>query len=184
MKDFKELLRLLKLLDKEKFAIIFLISLAVVLFDQLVKLLITINLSLNQKMPVIQNFLSITFLQNTGAAFGILKDTTQLLIWIGIFVMIAIIYFYKDIPKQTYVQIFIALLAGGTLSNLIDRISFGSVVDFISFSFWPAFNIADAAITVGGLGLIYYLIKRDHNPIKKDNQKNNYQKEKIMLRNK
>ncbi|HLC52192.1 MAG TPA: signal peptidase II [Candidatus Nanoarchaeia archaeon] len=100
------------------------------------------------------DFLRIQFITNTGAGFGVLKNSTTILTLISFIVALALIYYYKKIPKENTVQIFYALFLGGVIGNLIDRLFLGYVVDFISFSFWPAFNIADAAITIGVVGII------------------------------
>lgn len=99
-------------------------------------------------------FLKIQLITNTGAGFGILKDSTALLTLISLAVAIAFIYYYNQIPKENSIQTFYALFLGGVIGNLIDRFLFGQVTDFIDPSFWPAFNIADAAITIGVIGII------------------------------
>ena len=74
--------------------------------------------------------------------------------------MIGLILFYYDkLPKKKYVVVSTALIFSGAIGNLIDRIFLGYVVDFIDIGLWPAFNVADSAITIGAIGIIYYLIK-------------------------
>ncbi|HLC98479.1 MAG TPA: signal peptidase II [Candidatus Nanoarchaeia archaeon] len=132
-----------------------LISAVVLLLDQLTKY------SVAAVKPSGTGFFSINYATNTGAAFGMFRDGNTFLILLSFVVLAAIIYilfFYsKNQPKGVF--IFSALLFGGTLGNLADRILRGYVVDFIDFSFWPSFNAADTAITIGVIGLIYYIYK-------------------------
>lgn len=142
---------------KEHKTKIFFFSLAavIILLDQLTKFLIlkfqpTINFKL----------LAIHLIKNTGAGFGLLKNYTFLLTIISVLVVILIIYLYPRLSKQKRLQIPAALFLAGTFGNLIDRLIRKFVVDFIDFSFWPAFNIADMAITVGAIGLVVYFWKK------------------------
>ncbi|MBI2668016.1 signal peptidase II [Candidatus Woesearchaeota archaeon] len=101
--------------------------------------------------------LSIRQIKNTGAGFGILKDYRFLLIFISIIVMFIAIYYLIN-AKNKYSIYGLSFILGGTIGNLIDRIFFGYVRDFIDFGFWPAFNLADSFITIGGIILVYLLI--------------------------
>jgi len=129
------------------------ITLATILIDQILKyFMVTFQPAWNF------NIMSITFTKNTGAGFGILQDQTFLLAIISAVVALLIIYFYNDLPKEKLPQILFALFLGGTIGNLLDRVFRQYVTDFISFTFWPAFNIADASISIAAVGLmIYYL---------------------------
>ena len=127
------------------------ITIVVILLDQLTKYLIKI-FSPNWDIKI----LTIELIKNTGAGFGILQDQTFWLGIISILVAVIIIYHYKKIPKRKFPQIFFALFLGGVVGNLIDRLFVGFVIDFVNFSFWPAFNLADACITVSVVGLVIY----------------------------
>lgn len=96
-----------------------------------------------------------TYTTNTGAAFGILQNQNILLMIISIIALIIFFYFSKD-----YDILPLGLLIGGTLGNLIDRIFYGYVIDFINLNIWPSFNIADSANTIGIILLILYSIKK------------------------
>jgi len=111
--------------------------------------------------PSGSGFFSLNYATNTGAAFGILEGANVFLILLSIIVLATIIYLIFHYIKKTpqNMIIFSAILFGGTLGNLIDRLIRGHVVDFLDFSFWPAFNIADIGITVGVIGIIYLLYK-------------------------
>ncbi len=105
-------------------------------------------------------WLAIHLVQNTGAGFGILKDQIHLLTFISLVVALLIILFYGKIPKRIAPQLFSALFLGGVAGNLIDRLFRRYVIDFLDFKIWPAFNLADAAISVAVIGLIIYFWKK------------------------
>ncbi|HLC81812.1 MAG TPA: signal peptidase II [Candidatus Nanoarchaeia archaeon] len=100
------------------------------------------------------SFLNLGYFTNTGAGFGLLQDKIVLLTIISILVAVMTIIGYREIPKLIWPQLFTALFLGGVIGNLLDRLFRGLVIDFINFSFWPAFNVADMAITVGIIGII------------------------------
>lgn len=130
----------------------------VLIIDQITKWIISTQLSLHQLMPVTP-FLSITFILNKGAAFGFLSRAPEefrgfFLIFITILAMAVVIFLYLRIEGgQILKRIPFSLILGGAIGNLIDRIMLGEVIDFIDLHLgryhWPAFNIADSAITVG-----------------------------------
>lgn len=105
----------------------------------------------------ITSFFSLYFTTNTGAAFGILKGKTIILTVISVFFVILILYKLKEIINEQYYWA-TALILGGAISNLFDRIFYGFVIDFISVFNFPVFNFADSAITIGAIGLLIYLI--------------------------
>ncbi|MFA6461322.1 MAG: signal peptidase II [Candidatus Woesearchaeota archaeon] len=125
------------------------IALAVVLLDQLLKyLVLAFNPSLNLKIILIH------LVQNTGAGFGIFKNQT---LWLGIISLCAallVLFSYKKIDKQYSSQILWAVFLGGVVGNMFDRFFRGYVIDFIDSGWWPAFNLADACITISVIGLI------------------------------
>ena len=105
-------------------------------------------------------FLSIHFVHNTGAGFGILKGQMGLLAFISALVALAVIFFYHKIPQEKIPQILFGLFLGGVVGNLIDRTFRGYVIDFFDLSFWPVFNIADMAISISVIGLVLYFWKK------------------------
>jgi len=137
---------------KKKYLILFVaVALGTIILDQLTKYHVA------SKMPEWKlGFLSIHFVQNTGAGFGILKGQMALLAIISVVVVMGVIYFYKKIPQQKVAQILWGLFLGGVAGNLIDRVLRQYVVDFIDVGFWPVFNIADMVISVSVLGLVLY----------------------------
>ncbi|MAG91049.1 signal peptidase II [Candidatus Woesearchaeota archaeon] len=133
-------------------------ALIVILLDQITKLLIKTNFKLNQSLPIIENILHLTYVTNTGSAFGLFKGFNLFFVIFSIIVIIAIFYFINKIKNnEKLIQYSVGLLLAGTIGNLIDRILHGSVIDFIDFRIWPVFNIADSSITIGVILLIILL---------------------------
>ncbi len=131
----------------------------VVVLDQLTKYLIS---TFKPNLDLV--LLKIHYLTNTGAGFSILTGKTWILAIISLIVIIGLIYYYKDIPKQKTPQLLFALFLGGAIGNFIDRALRNYVIDFIDFGWWPAFNIADMALTISVVGLIlYYIIEEKSN---------------------
>ncbi len=129
--------------------------------DQLTKLWIIKNVSHGEDIVVVKNFLSITYTTNPGGAFGLFSKYSYLLLILGIIVAVAGIVMAKKIfALPLSYQISLGLLLGGSLGNLLDRIKYGKVIDFIAFSFWPTFNIADVAICIGIGILIINMYKK------------------------
>jgi len=136
------------------------ISILIVILDQITKSLIRKYLSLHQSIPLINNILHFTYIQNTGAGFGILKQQNIFLIFISLIIIGTILFYFDRIIKEKAIHIPIALILGGAIGNLIDRILIGHVIDFIDFRIWPAFNVADSAITIGAVWLMFYFWKK------------------------
>ena len=135
------------------------IAALVVLLDQVSKYWIARQFSLYETLPVLPGFFNLTYLTNTGAAFGLLAG--QPAFWRHLFfvaiavtalVIITVLYFRLR-QESFFYELGLGLIAGGALGNLVDRVRLGSVVDFLDFYIgsyhWPAFNVADSAITVG-----------------------------------
>jgi len=125
------------------------IFLLLVLFDRLAKIWAA-NLNISKDYGI----LAFTFVTNTGAGFSILQNMNLVLIIIAVIVLILLIYFNKEIPRFSLLTI-----VSGITGNLIDRISYGSVIDFINLKFWPIFNIADSLIFIGVIYWIILIIK-------------------------
>jgi signal peptidase II len=128
----------------------------IVFLDRITKIFLTDVLSLGESLPLVNNVLHMTLVHNTGIAFGLFKDHGVVFIIIAVIAAVLLvynIYFYKSNDEKLsrlYIVAF-SLILGGTIGNLIDRIVYGHVIDFIDFRIWPVFNIADSAITVGAL---------------------------------
>jgi len=130
---------------------IFIIVLATLSLDQLTKFLITKNLFQNQSIPIIKGIFYITLVHNRGAAFGILKNQIPLFIITSLFAIILIYFNLKENKQSKSYSIVLSLILAGALGNLIDRLFFGYVIDFLDFRIWPVFNMADSAITIGAI---------------------------------
>lgn len=162
-----------------------LIALLVIL-DQGLKYFITQNFQLFEIQPVIQGFFSLTYFRNSGGAFSFLAETDWgifILSGVSILVSAGLIYLIVRLRNKdfTWMRVALSLLAAGSIGNMIDRIRFRSVVDFLMFTFgsytFPIFNVADMCIVVGSILLAFLAItdKRilggSENPIKRSKEK-------------
>jgi signal peptidase II len=137
---------------------IFLVLLVVVL-DQLTKMLVLKSFHLYESLVIIPNFFNLTYLTNKGAAFGFLAGVTSawrhyfFLILISVALVFLCIAWFRMRKDHRLYGPALAMIAGGAIGNLIDRVRLGAVVDFFDFQVagyhWPVFNVADSAITVG-----------------------------------
>lgn len=139
------------------------VTLIVLVADQLSKIGIRASLAIGESIPE-TGFIHLTRVQNTGAAFGIFYGHTFPLT-IASFLGIIIILFYafsinRHFPLLNHRlgSVVLGIILGGTTGNLIDRLRFGSVTDFIDIGPWPSFNVADSCITVGVIIFAYTLL--------------------------
>lgn len=149
----------------QKHIILIIVASAVIILDQLTKAIITQYLYLHQSIEVVSGFFNITYIRNPGAAFGLFHDSgevfrTIFLIGVSIVALGAIFFVYRRVKANLPACIALSLIAGGAIGNLVDRIRFGEVTDFLDFYIgqyhWPAFNVADSAITIGVLLAIFF----------------------------
>lgn len=138
-------------------------AIIILIIDQLSKNIVVEVLTLNKSVPVIPKFFSLTLCHNTGTAFGILSDARPLIIIGTIIAIILIYHFIYCFKTNTRNNIAFGLLYGGLAGNLIDRAILGYVIDFLDFYIgkfdYPVFNIADIAIVIGVILLIYATLK-------------------------
>jgi signal peptidase II len=141
---------------------IFIIVIAVIVLDQLTKFVIGGNLAPYQSIPVINGIFHLTLVHNRGAAFGVLKNQLYLFILtsIGAIILIAVHLRQRRGMKFDLYSLALALILAGALGNLIDRLCFGYVIDFLDLRIWPVFNVADSAITIGAAILGFKLCIR------------------------
>ncbi len=142
----------------------------VLILDQATKAWVLANLSLGGSIPVIPGFFDLTHVHNPGGAFGFLAGMSAeirslLFVAVSLLATGLILYFYWQTPvSQRVLAVGISLLFGGAVGNLVDRIRFGIVVDFLDLYtgdlHWPAFNVADSAITVGVIIFAYHILFR------------------------
>ena len=143
----------------KKYKTLLLIIVGMVFLDQATKLYIDSNMELHQSIQVIKNFFQITYIRNSGAAFGILSGFKSP--WLTLFfVLISVVaigiimfYYHKTPENQRLTLVSFALIMSGAIGNFIDRVFYGEVIDFLYFHwyqhYWPAFNVADSCITIG-----------------------------------
>jgi signal peptidase II len=137
------------------------IALAVFALDRLTKSLVTANVGFGTEVPVIDRLVGITNVHNSGAAFGFAPAGAGFFLVASAVVAIGIaIYVFRN-PGDWRTDAVLGLIMGGTLGNGYDRVMFGTVTDFINFHFWPVFNIADSAVSIGVvLFLAGYLLRK------------------------
>lgn len=131
-----------------------LILCAVLVADQLTKFYVRTHFDYGQSVPVWPGFFNLTFIGNSGAAWGLFQGQNFALIILSIVTIVVMFVFRKSFDTSFPPQkVSVGLILGGIFGNLIDRIVYGQVIDFLDFHWrgnhWPAFNIADSAICVG-----------------------------------
>ncbi|MBF0384471.1 MAG: signal peptidase II [Candidatus Omnitrophica bacterium] len=133
-----------------------LVTLTIVIVDRITKSFFTDILSLGESIPIIKGIFHMTLVYNTGIAFGLFKDQGIVFIIMPLIAIILLafnIYYYRqndEALSRAYIIAF-SLILGGAIGNLIDRIAYGHVIDFIDFRVWPVFNVADSAISIGAV---------------------------------
>ena len=116
--------------------------------DQITKYLVYSNMYLGESIPE-NGLLRITYARNTGTAFSLFRSHGELLLFLSVLVALFFTIYFIFIEKpKIFMRLFISLVVAGALGNIIDRIRFGYVNDFIDVGFWPIFNIADSSITI------------------------------------
>jgi signal peptidase II len=147
----------------------FLLALGVAVLDQVTKALVIATIPLHRTIPVIRGFFDLTHLKNTGAAFGVLASAGSarpllvtllaVAVFLGVFA-----WSLSTSPEHRLLQTALALIMGGAVGNLVDRVRFQFVTDFLRFYVdrweWPSFNVADSAISVGVALLAWDIWKR------------------------
>ncbi len=137
------------------------ISVVLVTLDQVSKYLARICLK-GKNIVFIKSFLSLTFVRNEGAVFGLFQGTRFALILLSIIALAVILLIYKKVKLSLTLVFALSLIFAGVLGNLIDRVFLGYVTDFISINKWPVFNIADTSIDFGIVLLIISILKGEN----------------------
>ncbi|MGB9612827.1 MAG: signal peptidase II [Candidatus Margulisiibacteriota bacterium] len=118
--------------------------------DQLIKILVHQKMFLGQSSPLLGNILRLTYVRNTGAAFSLLVGFSPYLMIVGLVISLIVIYIHYRVPaNDTFLQVALAFILGGSLGNLVDRVLRGYVIDYLDLTFWPVFNLADIMINIG-----------------------------------
>lgn len=149
-----------------RYLLLGLLSLAIVVVDQVTKVSVMESMRLHESIPVIANLFSITYIRNPGAAFGFLSSSSSSFRFVffgvtSIFAVGLLAMIMVRMPKDDWMgRLSVAGILGGAVGNLLDRLRYGEVIDFLDFYIngyhWPAFNVADSAITVGVVFLILH----------------------------
>ncbi|PIQ86624.1 MAG: signal peptidase II [Candidatus Omnitrophica bacterium CG11_big_fil_rev_8_21_14_0_20_43_6] len=137
---------------------IFIIIISVIVLDQFTKFLALKFLQLNTPVPLIKNFLNLTLVHNRGAAFGIFQNQLFLFVLVSLFAIGLILQNLKSKTNSIMLKLSLSLILGGAIGNLIDRLRFGFVVDFLDLRVWPVFNFADSVITIAAFVLTWELL--------------------------
>ena len=151
-----------------KYLFFVLVTGMVVLLDQAAKALVLTRLPLHNSIAVIPGLFNLTHVHNPGGAFGFLAGNGGvwrhwLFLGAALVALILIVYFYYHTPRnKVWLRLALGMIFGGAVGNLIDRLRFGEVVDFLDFYIghlhWPAFNIADSGVTVGVVIFILHIV--------------------------
>lgn len=152
---------------KKRYYFSLIVIFILIVFDQLTKLLIVKNYSLNGSVIIIKNFLKFYYINNYGASFGIFGGKTIFIVFLTLLILL---YLLKSIQKDKNNRLLLfssILIFGGAIGNLIDRVFRGYVIDFISFTLFnnemPIFNLADIYITFGVILYLYMLFMEGKN---------------------
>ena len=141
---------------------LFVIAAVVIAADRYTKNLARTYLPLHRSWnPIawLDPIVTLTHIRNTGAAFGLFPNLGIVFVLVAVAVVVAIAVYYRQLATASWVlQLALGLQLGGAAGNMIDRIIYGYVIDFIDFRVWPVFNIADSSLVVGTILLAYYAL--------------------------
>lgn len=130
-------------------------AIAVLVIDQAVKVELRSSLDPGEEREVIGRFLQLTYVQNTGVAFGQFSGSGALVAVLVAAAVAGLLWYFFTHLGTPLIWLPAGMVVGGAAGNLVDRIGEGSVTDYIKFPHWPAFNVADAAITVGAVLMVW-----------------------------
>lgn len=134
-------------------------AILVLMIDQGTKFIVKNSMTIYDSIPLIPNIFHLTYIENPGAAFGLLANQRVFFIVITSVILIAVICFYYQLKgEHILLRIALGMVVGGAIGNLIDRLRMGMVIDFFDFRIWPVFNIADSAIVLGMIYISYQLL--------------------------
>jgi signal peptidase II len=135
-----------------------LVAVAVIVADQVAKAIVRAQIETGETVDVLPG-VDLVHTKNTGVAFSMFSGGGPLVVIVAIVALAALVGFFVTHLHRRLVWLPTGLLVGGAAGNLIDRIRLGSVTDFVKLPHWPAFNVADIAVTVGVIALIFVLEK-------------------------
>lgn len=139
------------------------IAVCVFALDRLTKSLVSANVPFGTEVAVIDHLVGITNVHNSGAAFGFAPAFAIIFLTASMVVSIGLVVYVARNPSDLRTDVILGMILGGTLGNGFDRLAYGTVTDFINVHFWPVFNVADSAISLGVVALLagYVLRKPD-----------------------
>ncbi|MDQ2923690.1 MAG: signal peptidase II [Candidatus Dormibacteraeota bacterium] len=132
----------------------------VFVLDRVTKSLVAARVPYGTEVPLVGHLVGIANVHNSGAAFGLVPAGAAFFLVAAILVSIGLVIYVARSPSDLWTDVALGLIMGGTVGNGADRIMFGTVTDFINFHFFPVFNVADSAITIGVVGLVAGYLKR------------------------
>lgn len=137
------------MVKKNRFWLSFIAAIIIVI-DGVTKYLVDTRMAVHETITLPVNFVQLTYVRNFGAAFGVLQHQSLFFICIAVLTIGLIFYYFEEIKNSGNLTFAVAaLMLGGAIGNLIDRVRFGYVIDFIDLKVWPVFNVADIALTTG-----------------------------------
>lgn len=148
-------------------------SIVIIIIDQITKLLIKNYMQLSESISILGNVLRLTYIKNPGMAFGILIGGKLFYtVFASLACVVILIYLFRLKPENFWARFALASILGGAIGNLIDRLMYSEVVDFIDIRIirWPVFNFADIAITIGMVILIAVVVFEKNNEESEEEQ--------------
>lgn len=153
---------------RREYYLLAIISSAVIVLDQISKRVVVRTIQIHDAVPVINGFFNLVHARNRGMAFGLMNRShvdlySYILIAATFAAIVLLVYWFRRVKTEDKRLVFgFSLILGGAVGNLIDRVRFREVIDFLDFYIgsyhWPAFNVADSAITVGAFGVALYML--------------------------
>lgn len=140
---------------------IFAVAMAVILLDRLTKLIVLQLMTPTESIPLVGGLVRLTYVRNPGGAFGLFPGRQPLFFVAAVAVIgFILVYWLLVRPSDPWLVVGLGLELGGAIGNLIDRVAWGTVLDFIDFRFWPVFNVADSSVVIGLAMLLVAVVRQ------------------------
>jgi len=148
-------------MKKSAYFLAIIVAFLVIFLDQISKYFFITKFTIDESVPVIKNIFHLTLTKNTGGAFSFFSGNNAMFFWLSVVVIGFLIYSFSQFPKNNLVLISLGFILGGAIGNILDRMFYGGVVDFLDFRIWPVFNLADTFISLGVVGILIYSFKEE-----------------------